>query len=142
EHEKDEEQEEQVQQQEKKEKARRSKRKVRGSAEPQRRTAFRQPAADNPTTLKGEQPLRSLCVQGVRGRFTANENPTELPQVLAQGGRRPRGTEETQRGGGILPGRAGPRSFHGELPQAQDRRPQRRLIQAPAEVPGTKGPCG
>ncbi|CAN0449051.1 unnamed protein product, partial [Ectocarpus fasciculatus] len=66
----------------------------------------------------------SVCafrvVQGVRGRLASDGNPPELPQVLAQGRRRPRGTEEAQRGGGVLPGRAGPRSFHGELPQAQD----------------------
>lgn len=74
-------------------------------------------------TMKiASQSCRCLAVQGVRGRFKSNGNPPELPQVLAQGGRRPRGTEETQRGGGILPGGPGPRSFHGELPQAQDRR--------------------
>ncbi|CAM9904281.1 unnamed protein product [Hapterophycus canaliculatus] len=51
----------------------------------------------------------------MRGRPPCHRNPAELPQVLAQGRRRPGGLEEAQGSGGVLPGRARPRCIHGEL---------------------------
>ncbi|CAM9645311.1 unnamed protein product [Ectocarpus sp. 12 AP-2014] len=127
--------EEQVQEQDKKEKVKRGQHEVRGPAEPQRRTASWQPAADNPTTLK--EPAETTPVSVSTSMKFRNVNPHQEEELTVETARRTHAHASTHTQGSVLP----LYRLHAH-PLAKLLQPQSRLIQAPAEVPGTKDPYG